>query len=141
MNGTGGMSESLERKSGGGERAIRENRTESPVVMWVTTPVGVGLFTAMRLAQAAGVFSCRIRISNGCMRADAKDALDLVSLGAEARTTLMLEATGERACEAVDILSDVIADGFVLPGEDESGTSSSQARGKKGERTPRRAGR
>ena len=142
MNGTGGMSESLERKSGGGGAvAVGETGTATPVKIWVATPVGVGLFTAMRLSRAAGVFTCRIRVSNGCMWADAKNALDLVSLGAEAATTLIVEATGERAAEAADILSDVIADGYAFPGEAESEARFSPVKARKRGKSPRRAGK
>jgi phosphotransferase system HPr-like phosphotransfer protein len=142
MNGTGGLEGSLERESGGGMAAgVGETGMESPVKIWVATPVGVGLFIAMRLAQAAAVFPCRIRLSNGYIWADAKDALDLVTLGAEAATTLIVEATGERAAEAVDILSEVIADGYAFPGEAESESRFSPVKARKRGKPPRRPGK
>jgi len=57
------------------------------------------------IAQRCREFTSEIRLSNGKIIADCRSVLDLLSLGAANGTTVYLEATGEDATEAVNVIT------------------------------------
>ena len=79
---------------------------------------------AERLAREASQFQCRIEILCRNERVAAKSIMDLLTLGATQGTELVIEACGEDAERAVEILSALIEGGFVEEEvEDEHGTT------------------
>ena len=62
---------------------------------------GLHLVPCSQIAQAASAFPCDIRILKGDASVDAKVIYDVMSLGAELGSTLVIEAAGELAEQAV----------------------------------------
>lgn len=54
-----------------------------------------------RIAQLASSYDCEVHVENAGLRVDAKTILELMTLNASQGTTLVLEATGEGADEAI----------------------------------------
>lgn len=84
----------------------------------VNLPEGLHLRPISQIAQLAGRFDCDVSLSNGDVRANAKSQLELMTLRAEQGTALVIEATGERAAEAVESLVRLFESNF--PNEDPS---------------------
>ena len=57
------------------------------------------------IAQRCKGFASEVRLHNGKAVADCRSVLDLLSLGACNGTTLRLEATGDDAAEAVNVVT------------------------------------
>jgi len=57
------------------------------------------------IAQRCKEFTSEVRLHSGNAVADCRSVLDLLSLGASNGTTVLLEATGEDAAEAVDTIA------------------------------------
>ena len=62
------------------------------------------LVPCSRIAQIANSFSCDVHVENADVRADAKTILELMTLNATKGTTLVLEARGADAPEAISKL-------------------------------------
>ena len=62
---------------------------------------GLHLVPCSRIAQRAARFECDVQIHKDDHTVDAKSVLDLMTLNAEKGTTLILEASGNGATEAV----------------------------------------
>ena len=62
---------------------------------------GLHLVPCSRIAQRAARFSCAIQIHKESRTVDAKSVLDLMTLNAEHGTTLILEARGDGAADAI----------------------------------------
>ena len=66
---------------------------------------GIHARVSTMIAQRSKEFVSEIRLRNGKVVADCRSVLDLLSLGAANGTTLCLEATGEDAAEAINIIT------------------------------------
>lgn len=62
---------------------------------------GLHLVPCSRIAQLASSYDCEVHVENAGLRVDAKTILELMTLNASQGTTLVLEATGEGADEAI----------------------------------------
>ena len=62
---------------------------------------GLHLVPCSRIAQRAAQFECDVQIHKENRTVDAKSVLDLLTLNAEHGTTLILEARGDGASEAI----------------------------------------
>ncbi len=67
----------------------------------VNTENGLHLVPCSRIAQRAAQFQCDVHIHKENRSVDAKSVLDLMTLNAEHGTTLILEARGDGAAEAI----------------------------------------
>ena len=65
---------------------------------------GLHLVPCSRIAQSAAGYDCDVEIHKGDMFVDAKNIFDLMSLNAGHGTTLILQARGDGAAEAIDEL-------------------------------------
>jgi phosphocarrier protein HPr len=65
---------------------------------------GLHLVPCSRIAQIANSFDCDVHVENADRRADAKTILELMTLNASKGTTLVLEARGDGAHEAISRL-------------------------------------
>jgi len=70
------------------------------------------------IVQTAERFSCEIQIQKADRSADAKTMLDLLTLSAENGSTLVLEARGAEASEAVEALARLFESNFDDPATD-----------------------
>ena len=66
---------------------------------------GIHARVSTMIAQRCKGFVSEIRLRNGSVVADCRSVLDLLSLGASNGTTVHLEATGEDAVEAVNVIT------------------------------------
>ena len=73
---------------------------------------GLHLVPCSRIAQSAGRFSCDVKVHKDNLSVDAKSVLDLMTLNAEQGTTLVLEARGDGANEAIQELVNLFESGF-----------------------------
>jgi phosphotransferase system HPr (HPr) family protein len=70
----------------------------------VNSENGLHLIPGSRIAELAMRYDCELKIRKGDRIADAKSVLDIMSLEAEYGAQLDLEATGEKAAEALGAL-------------------------------------
>ena len=73
---------------------------------------GLHMVPCSQIAQLASEFECDVHIQKDDKRVDAKTVLQLMTLAAEQGTTLVLEASGTDAPEAVDQLVRLFASRF-----------------------------
>jgi phosphotransferase system HPr (HPr) family protein len=74
----------------------------------VANRAGLHARPAAVLAKAAGRFDARVLVAKGLHQVDdAKDVLQLMSLGAQQGDSLRLEASGPEARQALDVLEDL----------------------------------
>jgi len=73
---------------------------------------GLHLVPCSLIARTAGLYECDIQIRKEDRTADAKTMLDLMALAAENGSTLVLQATGSQAHDAVNALAHLFATNF-----------------------------
>jgi phosphotransferase system HPr (HPr) family protein len=78
----------------------------------VTNPQGLHARPADLLVRLANQFQTKVEIIHGNTRADGKSILEIMSLGAFAGATLVLEASGPDAAAALDALAKLFEQGF-----------------------------
>lgn len=66
-------------------------------VLTVNTANGLHLVPCSRIAELAQQFDCEIVLQNGSVKADAKAIFELMGLGAEHGTQILVTADGEDA--------------------------------------------
>ena len=93
---------------------IETAMSDAPVRQSVTLVNRQGLHArpADMIARLASRFESRVEIVKEAQRVDAKSILNLLTLGAESGTALVIEATGNDAAEAVRALVELIESGF-----------------------------
>jgi phosphotransferase system HPr (HPr) family protein len=67
---------------------------------------------AEMLARKAYKFRCKIWVRRDNDRVDARSIMDLLTLGVQPATELVLEAEGDDAAEAIEALAALIESGF-----------------------------
>jgi phosphotransferase system HPr (HPr) family protein len=75
----------------------------------IRNPDGLHIRPAAALAEAARRFQSQATLHHGDRRVDVRRALDLITLGAEAGTELILEVVGPDAEEALEVLAEILA--------------------------------
>jgi phosphotransferase system HPr (HPr) family protein len=78
----------------------------------VVNPQGFHLRPAHLFVKLAESFPCHVDILKGNERINGKSILDLLTLRAEKGTTLSLQASGDRAEEALEALAKLFEAGF-----------------------------
>lgn len=66
-------------------------------------------------AETASKFACEVELIKDDVRINGKSVLDILTLGAAQGTEIMLEAVGEDAPAAVEVLKQLVASGFPIP--------------------------
>ncbi len=74
--------------------------------------LGLHVRAAAMVVRTITPFSCKISIHAGESVADARSVLDLLTLSASKGTKIVVEADGDDAQAAVDVLGDLIARNF-----------------------------
>jgi phosphocarrier protein HPr len=95
---------------------IKTHPKEVERVVKICNRLGLHARAAGKFRNLAAQFQCTIKLIKGRMEADAKSILGLMALEASKGTELTIRAWGEDSEEAVQALSDLIAERF---GEDE----------------------
>jgi phosphocarrier protein HPr len=80
----------------------------------VSNPTGLHARPSVAIATTARKFQSKIEIRRGNHAVDARDVLQLLTLGAPQGTELSLTAQGPDADEAIDALVALFAEGFGL---------------------------
>jgi phosphotransferase system HPr (HPr) family protein len=75
---------------------------------WLPEGVALHARPAGSLVRAAAVFAAEVYVSANGRRANAKSILDVLALGAEGGTELVIEASGEDAVAAAEHLAVLI---------------------------------
>jgi len=75
---------------------------------------GLHMSPSARLVQTAQAYDCDITIRKGDRTVDGKSMLDVLTLAAEKGTTLVLEANGDGAQEAIDALDQLFMTNFAV---------------------------
>jgi phosphocarrier protein HPr len=75
----------------------------------IANPQGFHMRPATAFAKLAGQFQCSVTICRGDQRINGKSPLELMFLGAEQGTELILEVAGSDATAALDALATLIA--------------------------------
>ena len=78
----------------------------------VTHPPGLHARPSLSVVKTLQRFQAKVVISNGSQKADARDILQVMSLGAPHGAELALSAEGSDAEEALDALQELFADNF-----------------------------
>ena len=73
---------------------------------------GLHVRAATALARTAGRFAAQIRVARGEERVDAKSIMGLLLLTASQGTTIVVEAKGGDATEAVMAIGELVESGF-----------------------------
>ena len=81
-------------------------------VLVICNPQGLHARPAEMIARTAQRFHSRIELRRESERVDARSIMDLLTLGAVQGTELVLEAEGDDAQEAVDVLAAMVENGF-----------------------------
>ncbi|MBX9788639.1 MAG: HPr family phosphocarrier protein [Pirellulales bacterium] len=95
-----------------------DGRNPDTVARAVTVVNAQGLHArpADLLVKLASQFQTKVEIVHGNQRADCKSILEIMSLGAFAGATLVLEAHGPDAAPAVEALARLFEQGFAEEG-------------------------
>lgn len=85
---------------------------EGPVrrTVVIANPNGLHMRPATVFAQIAQKFEADVTVFNGSKKADGKSSLDLILLTAMPGVELLIEAHGDDASEAIEQLSQILAD-------------------------------
>src|SRR5437870_3792614 len=75
----------------------------------VTDPLGFHMRPLTAFAQLAGKFKSNVTVGREDRRVNGKSALELMLLGAEQGTELILEVSGEDSGEAIEALAVLLA--------------------------------
>lgn len=81
-------------------------------VVVVTNPNGLHARPADLFVRQAVKFQSEVAVVKGHVRANGKSILDLLTLAAEAGTSLSIEAEGPDAAEALEALAELLANDF-----------------------------
>jgi phosphotransferase system HPr (HPr) family protein len=75
----------------------------------ITNPQGFHMRPATAFAQRAGQFQSTVTVWRGDQKINGKSPLELMFLGAEQGTELVLEVLGDDAAAAIEVLAEVMA--------------------------------
>ena len=77
-------------------------------------PLGLHIRPAEQFARLAMSFSSEIEVVRDTLRVDGKSIMHMLTLGGEPGVTLVLEARGPDAQQAVDAIARFVENGFTL---------------------------
>jgi phosphocarrier protein len=84
------------------------------VVISDKDPLGLHIRPAEQFARLAMSFASEIEVVRDTLRVDGKSIMHMLTLGAEPGATLVLEARGPDAQQAVDAIAKFVENGFTL---------------------------
>lgn len=90
----------------------------------ISNPQGLHMRPAYLFAETASKFTSKVNLIKGDVRIDGKSVLDILTLGATQGTEILLEANGDDAQAAVDLLAQLVNSGFPAP---EAASDSSES--------------
>ena len=73
---------------------------------------GLHMSPSAQIVQTAQAYPCEVLIRKGDKAVDGKSMLDVLTLAAEKGSTLVLEASGEQAEEAIEALDQLFKTNF-----------------------------
>lgn len=86
--------------------------TKASAEFTVGNQLGLHVRAAAMVVRTMTPFSSKVSIRAGASVADARSVLDLLTLSASKGTKIVVEAEGEDADKAVEVLGDLIARNF-----------------------------
>jgi phosphocarrier protein HPr len=78
----------------------------------INNPQGLHMRPAYMFAETAAKFKSKIELIKNDLRIDGKSVLSILTLGASQGTEVLIEATGDDANDAIDVLQDLLSSGF-----------------------------
>lgn len=78
----------------------------------INNPQGLHMRPAYLFAEAAAKFSSKIELIKNDLRIDGKSVLSILTLGASQGTEVLIEATGDDAQDAINVLQNLLSSGF-----------------------------
>jgi phosphotransferase system HPr (HPr) family protein len=78
----------------------------------INNPQGLHMRPAYLFAEAAAKFSSKIELIKNNLRIDGKSVLSILTLGATQGTEVLIEATGDDAQDAINVLQNLLSSGF-----------------------------
>jgi len=70
---------------------------------------------AYLFAETASKFDSQIELIKDDVRVNGKSVLDILTLGAAQGTVILLEADGDDASKAIEVLEQLVVSGFPMP--------------------------
>lgn len=100
--------------------------TSASTKVTILNSQGLHMRPAYLFAETASKFESEIELIKDDVRINGKSVLDILTLGAAQGTEILLEAVGEDAQAAVEILAELVDSGFPTPDKPDQ-TSETQA--------------
>ncbi len=97
----------------GGEQGATPRRSATRRVV-VTHPPGIHARPSLAIVKTVRRFRSKVRIRAGDQEADAREILEVMSLGVPCGTELILSAEGPDAESVLDVLAQLFAENFGL---------------------------
>ena len=89
--------------------------TSASATVTIQNAQGLHMRPAYLFAETASKFECQIELIKDDVRINGKSVLDILTLGAAQGTEIMLEAVGNDASAAIEVLEQLVASGFPIP--------------------------
>jgi phosphocarrier protein len=90
----------------------------------VSNRQGLHLRPAAKIAQAAARFKATVELVRGAERVNGKSVMDIAVFAAEKGTTLVIEASGPDAEQAIEAIAELFANNFEEDDEEEEKPAS-----------------
>ncbi len=100
--------------------------TSATAKVIIQNPQGLHMRPAYLFAETASKFESEVELIKEDVRVNGKSVLDILTLGAAQGTEILVEAVGNDAHAAVEVLEQLVASGFPTP-EKPDEASESQA--------------
>lgn len=92
----------------------------------VCNPEGLHARPAELVARTALKFTSKVELIHDTLRVDAKSILNVLTLGAQQGTQLVIETNGEDAEQAAEAIERLVASGFAVAETDPSERANSE---------------
>ena len=102
------------------------SNTSATARVTIQNQQGLHMRPAYLFAETAAKFECEVELVKDDVRVNGKSVLDILTLGAAQGTEILVEAVGNDASAAIEILEQLVASGFPTP-EKPDQTSETQA--------------
>ena len=89
--------------------------TSASAKVTIQNAQGLHMRPAYLFAETASKFASEIELIKDDVRINGKSVLDILTLGAAQGTEILLQADGEDAAAAIEVLEQLVVSGFPMP--------------------------
>ena len=93
--------------------------TSATTKVTIENPQGLHMRPAYLFAETASKFESQIELVKDDIRINGKSVLDILTLGAAQGTEILVEAVGDDAHAAIEVLEQLVVSGFPTPDKTE----------------------